>query len=139
MLGLDLSAPDHTTLSRRAQRLNLTLRRVPTGTGIHLIVDSTELSLVGEGEWAAVKHGRRGTRGWKKIHLGVDGSGVIVAHALTGGHVDDATTALDLIHGRGQRLLPHGGRGLRHAWHLRGCGCAWRDGRHSTDQDGHRV
>jgi len=97
MLGLDLSAPDHTTLSRRAQRLTLTLRRVPTGTGIHLIVDSTGLSIVGEGEWAAVKHGRRGTRGWKKLHLGVDGTGVIVAHALTGGHVDDATTALDLI------------------------------------------
>ena len=97
MLCLDLSAPDHTTLSRRAQRLNLTLRRVPTGTGIHLIVDSTGLSMVGEGEWAAVKHGSRGTRGWKKLHLGVDGSGVIVAHALTGGHVDDATTALDLI------------------------------------------
>ena len=60
MLCLDLSAPDHTTLSRRAQRLNLTLRRIPTGTGIHLIVDSTGLSMVGEGEWAAVKHGRRG-------------------------------------------------------------------------------
>ena len=98
MLGLDLSAPDHTTLSRRAQRLNLTLRRVLTGTGIHLIVDSTGLSMVGEGEWAAVKHGSRGTRGWKKLHLGVDGTGVIIAHALTGGgHVDDATTALDLI------------------------------------------
>ena len=68
MLGLDLSAPDRTTLSRRAQRLTLTLRRVPTGTGIHLIVDSTGLSIVGEGEWAAVKHGRRGTRGWKKLH-----------------------------------------------------------------------
>ena len=97
MLCLDLSAPDHTTLSRRAQRLNLTLRRVPAGTGIHLIVDSTGLSTVGEGEWAAVKHGCRGTLGWKKLHLGVDGSGVIVAHALAGGHVDDATTALDLI------------------------------------------
>ena len=97
MLCLDLSAPDHTTLSRRAQGLNLTLRRVPTGIGIHLIVDSTGLSMVGAGEWAAVKHGSRGTRGWKKLHLGVDGSGVIVAHALTGGHVDDATTALDLI------------------------------------------
>ena len=96
MLCLDLSAPDHTTLSRRAQRLNLTLRRVPTGTGIHLLVDSTGLSMVGDGEWAAVKHGSRGTRGWKKLHLGVDGSGVIVAHALTGGHVDDATTALGL-------------------------------------------
>ena len=45
----------------------------------------------------AVKHGGRGIRGWKTLHLGVDGSGVIVAHALTGGHVDDATTALDLI------------------------------------------
>ena len=97
MLCLDLSAPDHTTLSRRAQRLNLTLRRVPTGTGIHLLVDSTGLSMVGDGEWAAVKHGSRGTRGWKKLHLGVDGTGVIVAHVLTGGHVDDATTALDLI------------------------------------------
>ena len=97
MLGLDLSAPDHTTLSRRAQRLTLTLRRVPTDNGIHLIVDSTGLSLVGDGEWAAVKHGSRRTRGWKKLHLGVDGSGVVVAHALTGGHVDDATTALDLI------------------------------------------
>ena len=41
--------------------------------------------------------------------------------------------------GLGRRLLPHGGRGLRHAWPLRGCRCAWRDGRHSTDQDGHRV
>ena len=32
--------------------------------GMHLIVDSTGLSIVGEGEWAAAKHGRRGKRGW---------------------------------------------------------------------------
>ena len=49
-----------------------------------------------EGEWAAVKHGGRGIRGWKTLHLGVDGSGLIVAHALTGGHVDDATKALTI-------------------------------------------
>ena len=97
MLGVDLSAPDHTTLSRRGQRLDLSLRRVPIDDGIHLIVDSTGLSIVGEGEWAAAKHGGRGPRGWKKLHLGVDGSGVIVAQALTGGHVDDATTALGLL------------------------------------------
>lgn len=71
-------------------------RSLVTGP-IHLIIDSAGLSIVGEGEWAAVKHGHRGTRGWKKLHLGVDGSGVVVAHALTGRHVDDATTALDLI------------------------------------------
>ena len=97
MLGLDVSAPDHTTLSRRGQRLNVALGRILATGPIHLIIDSTGLSIVGEGEWAAVKHGRRGTRGWKKLHLGVDGSGVVVAQALTGGHVDDATTALDLI------------------------------------------
>ena len=50
MRGLDLSAPDHTTLSRRGQHLDLPLRRAPAGAGLHLIVDSTGLSIVGEGE-----------------------------------------------------------------------------------------
>ena len=36
-------------------------------------------------------------RGWKKLHLGVDGSGAIVAHVPTDGNADDATTALRLI------------------------------------------
>jgi IS5 family transposase len=98
MMRLDLSAPDHTTLSRRGQHLDRTLRRVPTSEGLHLIVDSTGLSIVGEGEWAGVKHGRRGSRGWKKLHLTVDRSGVIVAHALTEATIDDATTAIELIH-----------------------------------------
>jgi IS5 family transposase len=97
MMGIDLSAPDHTTLSRRGQLLDVSLRRVPTGGGFHLIVDSSGLSIVGEGEWARAKHGVRGTRGWKKLHLAVDRSGVIVAEALTEGHVNDATTALHLI------------------------------------------
>ena len=64
---------------------------------MHLVVDSTGLSIVGEGEWTKAKHGVRGTRGWKKLHLGVDRSGVIMAHALTEATVDDATTAIALI------------------------------------------
>jgi len=95
---LDLSAPDHTTLSRRGQHLDVRLRRVPTGKAFHLIVDSTGLSIVGEGEWAAAKHGRKGKRGWKKLHLGVDGAGVIVAQVLTDGNADDSKTGIDLIH-----------------------------------------
>ena len=97
MMHLDLSVPDHTTLSRRGQHLKRRLRPVPTGDRLHLVLDSTDLSLVGEGEWAAAKHGGRGRRGWKKLHLGVDRSGVILAHTLTQATVDDATTALDLI------------------------------------------
>ena len=48
MLGVDLTAPDHTTLSRRGQHLALALRRARPGTSLHLIVDSTGLSIVGE-------------------------------------------------------------------------------------------
>ena len=96
-MGLDLPAPDHTTLSRRGQHLKLTLRRVPRGEPMHLIVDSTGLSIVGEGEWAAAKHGGRGTRGWKKLHVAVNRSGVIIAEVLTEATLDDATTGIDLI------------------------------------------
>ena len=61
------------------------------------IVDSSGLSIVGEGEWAAAQHGRRGKRGWKKLQVGGDRSGVIVAHALTDAQGDDATTGLNLV------------------------------------------
>jgi hypothetical protein len=64
---------------------------------MHLIIDSTGLSMVGAGEWAAVKHGGSGRRGWKKLHLGVDGTGLMVGHALTASTVDDATTGIPLI------------------------------------------
>jgi len=37
-------APDHTTLSRRSQRLDLASRAVPAHGPLHLIVDSTGLS-----------------------------------------------------------------------------------------------
>ena len=97
LLGTDLEAPDHTTLSRRSQRLDLALDRIPATGPLHLIVDSTGLSTVGEGEWAAAKHGQRGKRGWKKLHLGVDRCGVIVAQAITESTADDATTGIDLI------------------------------------------
>ena len=97
LMGVNLEAPDHTTLSRRSQRLDLAWSPVPANEPIHLIVDSTGLSIVGEGEWAAAKHGGRSKRAWKKLHIGVDRSGVIIAEILTHGSVDDAKTALDLI------------------------------------------
>ena len=97
MMGIDLSAPDHTTLSRRGQRLKVELHRIPANEPAHLIVDSTGLSIVGEGEWAAAKHGGKGKRGWKKLHLGVDRSGAIIAQILTDGNADDAKTGLTLI------------------------------------------
>ena len=97
MMRLDLSAPDDTTLSRRSQQLRRRLRLVPPGEGLHLVLDSTGLSIVGAGEWAAATHGGRGRRGWRTLHLGVDQSGVIRVHTLTEETGDDATTGLDLL------------------------------------------
>ena len=94
MMRLDLSAPDYTTLSRRSQHLRRRLRPVPPGKGLHLVLDSTGLSLVGAGEWAAAKHGGRGRQ---KLHLGVDQSGVIRVHTLTEATGEDAPTGLDLL------------------------------------------
>ena len=97
LMGLDLRSPDHTTLSRRGQQLDRRLRGGPRRAGLHLIIDSTGLSRAGEGEWATAKHGGRGTRGWKTLHVGVDHTGVIVAHALTDATGDDAPTGVELI------------------------------------------
>ena len=44
-----------------------------------------------------LKHGGCGRRGWRKLHRGVDQSGVILVHTLTEATGDDATTALDLL------------------------------------------
>ena len=97
MMRLNLSAPDYTTLSRRSQHLRRRLRPIPPGESLHLVLDSTGLSIVGAGEWAAAKHGGCGRRGWRKLHLGVDQSGVIRVHTLTEATGEDATTALDLL------------------------------------------
>ncbi len=104
LMNLNLDTPDHTTLSRRSQRLDLILRRVPAQGPLHLVVDSTGLSVLGEGEWAAAKHGKRGKRGWKKLHLGVDRAGVIVAQAVTEPTADDATTGVGLVENVGGKV-----------------------------------
>jgi hypothetical protein len=97
IMKLDLYAPDHTTLSRRSRQLDIALKPKVSSGHIDLIVDSTGLSIVGQGEWAAAKHGKRGKRGWRKLHIGVNGAGEIVAQVLTDGNVDDAKTGVELI------------------------------------------
>ena len=85
LLGLDLAVPDHTTLCRRAETLEVPRPRPRSdGEPVHLLVDSTGLKLCGAGEWLIEKHGTRTRRSWRKLHLGMDAdTGRIVAAALT--------------------------------------------------------
>jgi IS5 family transposase len=97
IMGLSLAAPDHTTLSRRSRGLDVDLKLVSSKKPIYLIVDSTGLSNVGEGEWAFAKHGKQGTRGLRKLHIGVDKRGNILAQVMTQSTGDDANTGLLII------------------------------------------
>ncbi len=97
LMDLDLRSPDHSTLSRRASQLEAQLRTFGKKTTIHLVVDSTGLQIFGEGPWAAAKHGEKGTREWRKLHVAVDENGVIVAEKVTDNTTDDASVVLDLL------------------------------------------
>jgi hypothetical protein len=71
VMGLDLEVPDHTTLSRRAATVRITLPKRAEGP-LHLVLDSTGLKVHGEGEWKVRQHGYSKRRTWLKLHLAVD-------------------------------------------------------------------
>ncbi len=71
LLGLDLAVPDHSTLSRRAETLEVPRPRARAGAEpMHLLVDSTGLKLCGPGEWLVEKHGTRTRQSWRKLVWG---------------------------------------------------------------------
>jgi hypothetical protein len=97
LLGLDLAVPDHSTLSRRAETLEVPRPVSRTGP-VHLLVDSTGLCLCGPGEWLVEKHGTRRRRSWRKLHIGLDAAtGQILASELTSSDVDDGSQVEPLL------------------------------------------
>ncbi len=91
LLGLDLAVPDHSTLCRRAETLEVPRPQARRdGEPLHLLVDSTGLKLCGAGEWLVEKHGTKTRRSWRKLHIGLDAdTGQIVAATLTKKEADD--------------------------------------------------
>ena len=62
------------------------------------------MKVFGQGEWAAWKHGAHKVGpGWRRLHIGVDQDGFIVAAALTDAATTDANTVPDLL---GQLSVP---------------------------------
>jgi hypothetical protein len=105
LLGLSLAVPTFSTLSRRAETVEVPRPHASSGADndadsepLHLLVDSTGLKLCGAGEWLVEKHGTRKRRSWRKLHIGVDAStGKIVAATLTTKDVDDAAAVGPLL------------------------------------------
>jgi hypothetical protein len=97
LLGLDLPVPDHSTMSRRAETLEVPRPRCGREP-VHLLVDSTGLKLCGPGEWLEEKHGTKRRRAWRKLHLATDAdTGHIVASLLTDKDADDGSQVGPLL------------------------------------------
>jgi hypothetical protein len=100
LLGLDIGVPDHTTFSRRSPGLSLasSLAEAQRSGPVHVVIDATGLKVYGAGEWLTEKHGERGRRTWRKLHLAVDAtSGEILASELTTTEEGDAALVGPLL------------------------------------------
>ena len=72
MANLDWAVPDYTTLCRRQKTLAVQIPYRRADGPLNLLVDSTGIKLLGDGEWQARRHGVQGRRQWRKVHLVMD-------------------------------------------------------------------
>lgn len=72
MAGLNWVVPDYTTLCRRQKTLAVQIPYRRADGPLNLLIDSTGIKFLGDGEWQARKHGAGGRRQWRKVHLAMD-------------------------------------------------------------------
>lgn len=101
LLEIELPVPDYTRLSRRGKTIDLKIKRYTDKTDMkedtYLIIDSTGLKIYGAGEWLSEKHGVKPRRAWRKLHIGVNRNGEVLAEALTDHHTDDPSQIPHLL------------------------------------------
>ena len=95
---LDWPVPDYSTVCRRQKHLAVMLPYRPSQGGLHLLVDSTGIKMLGEGEWKRKKHGADYRRQWRKVHLGIDAQTLeIRAIEVTDNSVGDAPMLAEML------------------------------------------
>ena len=98
MAGLDWPVPDSSTLSRRQKTITVEVSSRRAAGPLDLLVDSTGIKFLGDGEWLARKHGTHRRRQYRKVHLAMDtGSGDIVAVEFTSSREGDSPVLPDLL------------------------------------------
>ena len=98
LMGVELSVPDHTTISRRLKRLEVELPVNPTSGKRHVVIDSTGIKVYGEGEWKTRQHGISKRRTWRKLHLAVDETtGEILSSVVTDNSCHDSEVLGELL------------------------------------------
>ena len=95
---LDWTVPDYSTVCRRQKALPVVITARPSMAGLHLLIDSTGVKMLGEGEWKTKKHGAEYRRQWRKVHLGIDAETLeIRAIEVTDNRTGDAPMLPELL------------------------------------------
>jgi len=81
---LGIPTPDYSTLCRRAKAIKVNLGVQSSHQPRHILIDSTGVQVLGEGEWKRLKHGESRCQVWKKLHIALDADSLdIVAMDVT--------------------------------------------------------
>ncbi len=98
LTNLDWTVPDSSTLCRRQKDLTVNIPYRRAEGPLHLLVDSTGIKILGEGEWKTKKHGADYRRQWLKVHLAIDAQDLgIRAIEVTTNEVGDAPVLPELL------------------------------------------
>lgn len=98
LAGLDLNAPDFSTLCRRQKALNVAIPFRGGFEPMHLLIVATGIKAEGEREWNAREHGAPKKWVRRKRHLGMDEETLeIRAVGVTTCNVVDAPMLPDLL------------------------------------------
>ena len=97
MAGPDWPVPDSSTLSRRQKTLAVQISGRRASGPLNLLVDSTGIKFLGDGEWLTRKHGTHRRRQYRKVHLAMDtATGDIRAVEFTSSRHGDSPVLPDL-------------------------------------------
>ena len=72
MMKWSVNVPDYSTLCRRGKGLKVNIGVSATSRARHVLVDSTGIQVIGEGEWKTLRHGKSRRQLWRKLHIAMD-------------------------------------------------------------------
>jgi len=84
--------PSYTTLCRRSKGISVLLKSRKVSHARHVLIDSTGIQVIGEGEWKRLKHGQTRYQVWRKLHLAIDAENQdILSAVVTDSSYQDGT------------------------------------------------
>lgn len=120
LMGVEVAIPHHTSLVKRAAKLDIDTQLANVKGPIDVVVDSTGLKVFGEGEWKVRQHGVGNRRDWRKVHFAVDpDSHAILAELMTDSRTHDAVAAKPLLERVDQEIETFYGDGAYDTWDVR--------------------